>query len=214
MPASQIHLVRHGEVDNPKGILYGRLPGFVLSARGKEMAKAAATTLAETNRPVGALWASPLERAQQSAQPFAKLFDLAIQTDNRLIEPTNKFEGQTFEFGPKVLLRPRSWPWVLNPFRPSWGEPYESVASRMLEVVEDVWNKTESGDAVLVSHQMPIWTFVNFLAGRKLWHDPRKRRCSLSSITSFAREGETFKEVGYVETNAKLLANSIDNGAV
>lgn len=178
------------------------------------MAKAAATTLAETNRPVGALWASPLERAQQSAQPFAKLFDLAIQTDNRLIEPTNKFEGQTFEFGPKVLLRPRSWPWVLNPFQPSWGEPYESVASRMFEVVEDVWNDTESGDAVLVSHQMPIWTLVNFLAGRKLWHDPRKRRCSLSSITSFAREGETFKEVGYVETNAKLLANSIDNGAV
>ncbi|MCO5295147.1 MAG: histidine phosphatase family protein [Homoserinimonas sp.] len=214
MPASQIHLVRHGEVHNPDGILYGRLPGFGLSALGKKMARSAAAAVKAMDRPVSRLVASPLQRAQESAEPFAAEFELKIETDERLIEPTNKFEGRTFEFGPQVIFRPRSWPWVLNPFRPSWGEPYVSVADRMLAAVEAAWADTESGDVVLVSHQMPIWTLVNYLSGRNLWHDPRKRRCSLSSITTLERSGETFVEVGYQEPSSQLLADSIDSGAV
>lgn len=214
MPASQIHLVRHGEVHNPDGILYGRLPGFGLSALGKKMARSAAAAVKAMDRPVSRLVASPLQRAQESAEPFAAEFGLRIETDERLIEPTNKFEGRTFEFGPQVILRPRSWPWVLNPFRPSWGEPYVSVADRMLAAVEAAWADTESGDVVLVSHQMPIWTLVNYLSGRNLWHDPRKRRCSLSSITTLERSGETFVEVGYQEPSHQLLADSVDSGAV
>ncbi|MBX3087915.1 MAG: histidine phosphatase family protein [Cryobacterium sp.] len=214
MPASQIHLVRHGEVHNPDGILYGRLPGFGLSALGKKMARSAAAAVKAMDRPVSRLVASPLQRAQESAEPFAAEFGLRIETDERLIEPTNKFEGRTFEFGPQVILRPRSWPWVLNPFRPSWGEPYVSVADRMLAAVEAAWADTESGDVVLVSHQMPIWTLVNYLSGRNLWHDPRKRRCSLSSITTLERSGETFVEVGYQEPSRQLLADSVDSGAV
>lgn len=214
MPASLVHLVRHGEVHNPDGVLYGRLPGYGLSELGHRMAAAAAASVKADGRPVTRLVTSPLQRAQESARPFSELFDLPIETDARLIEPINRFEGRTFEFGPQVILRPRSWPWVVNPFRPSWGEPYRSIADRMRAAMDDAWAGTEDGDAVLVSHQLPIWTVANELAGNRLWHDPRKRRCSLSSITTFERRGDTFVEVGYRDPAADLLAQAIDTGAV
>jgi broad specificity phosphatase PhoE len=58
-----VHLLRHGEVENPAGIIYGRLPGYHLSANGRAMARAAADFFAE--RPVVALFCSPLERPRR-----------------------------------------------------------------------------------------------------------------------------------------------------
>ncbi len=214
MPASQIHLVRHGEVHNPQGILYGRIPGYHLSELGRRMAAAAADALKARNAPVARVIASPLERAQESAEPVGAVFGLPVETDDRLIEPTNKFEGQTFEFGPQVILKPRAWPWVVNPFRPSWGEAYRSVADRMLAAIEDSWSGTPAGDVVLVSHQLPIWMVARELAGRTLYHDPRKRRCNLSSITTLERVDDTFVEVRYEDPTGDLLAQAVDSGAV
>ncbi len=178
------------------------------------MAAAAAASVKHDGRAITRLVSSPLQRAQESAEPFSTLFGLSIETDERLIEPTNRFEGRTFEFGPQVILRPQSWPWVVNPFRPSWGEAYQSIAGRMLAALDDAWSGTDDGDVVLVSHQLPIWTITNALAGRRLWHDPRKRRCSLSSITTFERQGDLFVEVGYREPASGLLAQAVDTGAV
>lgn len=206
--------MRHGEVHNPDGVLYGRLEGFGLSERGHRMASAAADALADAGRPVSRLIASPLQRAQESAAPIAEAFGLDIETDERIIEPTNRFEGRTFEFGPQVILRPRSWPWVRNPFTPSWGEPYERIVLRMLAAMTEAHETTESGDVVFVSHQLPIWMVHRRIAGKKLWHDPRRRRCTLSSITSFERVDGRFVEVGYREPASALLAGSIDQGAV
>ncbi|MBF0672122.1 MAG: histidine phosphatase family protein [Salinibacterium sp.] len=212
MPASLIHLVRHGEVHNPEGVLYGRIPGYLLSELGHRMADAAAQHLEA--HPVKALFASPLERAQESAKPWSERFGLEVTTDERLIEPTNKFEGQTFEFGPKIITKPQSWPWVMNPFKPSWGEPFASVADRMLAVIEDAWNSVDDGEVVMVSHQMPIVMVQRYVTGRKLYHDPRKRRCSLSSITTLRREDDRFVEHSYAEPAAELLAQAADFGAV
>lgn len=204
--------MRHGEVHNPDGILYGRIPGFHLSELGHRMADAAARSL--NGHPVTALFASPLQRAQESAQPWSTAFGLDVTTDERLIEPTNQFEGKTFEFGPQLLLRPTSWPLVINPFKPSWGEPFASVADRMLAVIEDAWNSVDDGEVVMVSHQMPIVMVQRYVTGRKLYHDPRKRRCSLSSITTLARVDDVFAEVDYQEPAAELLAQAADFGAV
>jgi broad specificity phosphatase PhoE len=135
-------------------------------------------------------------------------------TDDRLIEPFNRFEGERFEFGPAVLTKPRVWRWVINPWKPSWGEPYTSVANRMLEAIEDAWTAADGGEVVMVSHQMPIVMVQRSVAGEKLFHDPRKRRCSLSSITTLQKQGDRFVEVGYQDLAAELLANSIDTGAV
>ena len=64
-----VHLLRHGEVNNPTGVVYGRLPGYHLSDRGRLMAVAAARFFAE--RPVVSVFSSPLQRAQETAAPVA-----------------------------------------------------------------------------------------------------------------------------------------------
>jgi broad specificity phosphatase PhoE len=224
VPADLIHLVRHGEVFNPDHVLYGRIPGFGLSDLGKLMAKESADS--KIGRPIARLYASPLQRTQESAAPWVADFGLPIITDDRLIEPWNDFEG-TAGFGAKALRNPRLWPKLRNPFRPSWGEPYVSIAARMLAVVEDAWNATESGEVVLVSHQLPIWMVHRALAGERQFHDPRKRRCALSSITTLVGRpstgsgtatgsgpGVTFAEVDYQDPAAALQASAIDLGAV
>lgn len=212
MAATLIHLVRHGEVYNPRGILYGRIPGYHLSELGHRMAAAAADQLA--GHPITALYSSPLQRAQESARPWSERFDLEIVTDDRLIEPFNRFEGKRFEFGPAVLTRPGVWPWVINPFKPSWGEPYVSVIDRMLAAIGDAWNAADGGEVVMVSHQMPIVMVQRAVAGKRPFHDPRNRRCHLSSITTLQKRGERFVEVGYQDPAAELLAQAIDTGAV
>ncbi len=209
VPADLIHLVRHGEVFNPEGLLYGRIPGYHLSELGHEMADVAAMSLA--GHPVTALYASPLQRAQESAQPWSQRFGLPIVTENRIIEPTNWFEGKIMRL---AVLQPSSWPQFVNPFRPSWGEPFRSVEARMLTAIGDAWAAADAGEVVMVSHQMPIVMVARSVAGKHLFHDPRKRRCTLSSITTLAREGDRFVEVDYQEPARDLLAASIDSGAV
>ena len=212
MPATLLHLVRHGEVHNPDRVLYGRIPGFHLSELGARMATMAADSLAGHN--VTALYASPLERAQESAAPWSKNFGLEIQTEERIIEPTNRFEGQSTAFGPKMLTQPRNWPFVVNPFLPSWGEPFVTVAARVMAAMHDAWEKADGGEVVMVSHQMPIWMIARTVAGKPLYHDPRKRRCSLSSITTLEHRDGRFVEVNYQDPARELLAASVDLGAV
>ena len=214
MPADQIHLVRHGEVFNPQGVLYGRLPGYGLSDLGRLMADAAAHDLVVRSRPISALVSSPLQRTQQSAEPIAAAFALEPAFDERVIEPTNRFEGMRMHGRDSALRDVRNWSFLVNPWEPSWGEPFRSIATRMLHAMDDAWNSIDGGDAVIVSHQLPIWMVHRRVAGKSLAHDPRRRRCALSSITTFQRRGSTFVEVGYRDPAAGLAAHATDVGAV
>lgn len=209
-----LHLVRHGEVFNPDMVLYGRIPGFRLSDRGHQMAEAAALELAGSDRIVSMLFASPLERAQQSAAPIASALSLEIVTEDRIIEPTNFFEGKVNSGPDAAFKKPRYWGKFWNPFRPSWGEPYRQVANRVREAMNDAWESTRSGDIVMVSHQSPIWMAHLDVAGRSLFHNPATRRCELSSITSFERRGERWFEVDYRTPAHDLLDDAVDVGAV
>src|SRR5690606_31303685 len=210
-PASRLHLVRHGEVHNPTGILYGRLPGYHLSGAGKAMAQAAADHVVGLGRRVRELRCSPLERTQESATPFAEAFGLIPVLDQRIIEPTNVFEGKRMR---RALRDPRNWRHLRRPSLPSWGESYVSVVARMRDAMDESWheatNATEDGDIVFVSHQAPIWITHLAIAGLPLRHDPRTRRCALSSVTSFERTGDVWREVAYAEP----AASGIDLGAV
>ena len=175
------------------------------------MAALAADDLAARDRAITRLVASPLQRAQESAAPIASRFGLDIVTDERVIEPTNHFEGKVM----RVALRnPANWPALRNPRKPSWGEPYVSIVARMLDAVRDAWETTETGDAVLVSHQLPIWMVHSSLTGTPLPHDPRQRRCALSSITTFEHRDGVFVEVGYTDPAAGLGVGATDVGAV
>jgi broad specificity phosphatase PhoE len=206
--------VRHGEVFNPERVLYGRLPNYRLSERGLQMAATAADELVARGRAVVRVIASPLQRAQESAAPIAAAFMLSIDTDERIIEPTNAFEGKRMR-GPGGALRdPRFWPALMNPMKPSWGEPFRDVSTRMLAAIDDAWNSVDEGDVVLVSHQLPIWMVHRSLAHERLAHDPRKRRCDLSSITTLSWRGDHFAETAYASPASALLDPSNDVGAV
>ena len=192
-----VHLLRHGEVFNPDGVLYGRLPGFRLSDDGLQMAVDA--SLAVKGKDVTEVVASPLLRAQQTAEPIADVFGLPITTDERLIESENHFEGTRFGVGDGALKNPRNWPYLWNPFAPSWGEHYLAIARRMLHSVEDVRDRNLGHEAVCVSHQLPIWTLRRYVEGRRLWHRPDRRQCGLASLTSLVYEGESLIQVTYSE---------------
>jgi broad specificity phosphatase PhoE len=192
-----VHLLRHGEASNPHNVLYGRLPGFHLSEEGRLMAKAAAGFLA--GRDVTVLRSSPMERALETAAPIAAQFGLDVDVDERLIEPWNHFEGTTFGVGSGALRRPSHWLHLRNPFLPSWGEPYASIAARMHAAMADAARDARGHEAVLVSHQLPIWVARRAAAGSRLWHHPGRRQCALASVTSFTCHGDTIAEISYAE---------------
>ena len=185
---TSVHVVRHGEVENPNKILYGRQSGWLLSKRGQEMAK----VLGEWSKPldIGAIHASPLERAQQTAKPMADAHGLMIKTDERLIEAANVFEGKPFGVGDGVLRKPSAWPKLWNPWKPSWGEPYVEQVNRMLAAVFAARDAANGKDAIVVSHQLPIWILRSAIEGRRFLHDPRKRICTLASVTSIHFDDE------------------------
>jgi len=180
--SQSVHVIRHGEVENPEKILYGRQPGWRLSQRGQEMAE----VIGQWSKPLdlGALHVSPLQRAQETAAPISRLHGIQITTDEKLIEAANIFEGKKFELGSGVLRHPAAWKHLYNPWKPSWGEPYEEQISRMLAAIFDAKKAAGTKDAIVVSHQLPIWILRSAIEGRRLLHDPRKRECTLASVTS------------------------------
>ncbi|MDR8019670.1 histidine phosphatase family protein [Nesterenkonia aerolata] len=212
---STVHFVRHGEVHNPNRVLYGRLPGFGLSELGHRMAQGIAEHFAlraEAGRPVHHLVSSPLQRAQETIAPLAERLELPVSIEPRVIEAENRFEGMS---DIRSHLRdPRIWPWLRNPLRPSWGEPYAAQASRMLAAAKDLSDNAvaEHGDGaevVVVSHQLPIWVTRLWAEERPLAHDPRRRECSLTSITSLHIGPDGVEALSYEEPNQELLRDAV-----
>lgn len=194
-----VHVMRHGEVFNPEKVLYGRLPGYHLSDRGRAQAQAAADWL--TPRDITHIVASPLERAQETAAPIAEAHGLAIHTDADLIESWNQFEGERVAPGDGALRDPRNWPRLRNPMKPSWGEPYDEIAPRMMAALHRARVNAEGHEAVCVSHQLPVETLRRAMTGRKLAHLPlpHSRLCNLSSITSFVFDDDRLVRWAYTE---------------
>ncbi len=198
-----VHLLRHGEVHNPAGVLYGRMDGYHLSELGQEMAQRVADSIAD--RDITHIVSSPLERAQQTAAPLASMLGLDVGTDARIIESTNVFEGERFGAGDGVLKKPKSWRYLWNPFKPSWGEPYKELVDRMMSAVHDARDAAAGHEAVLVSHQLPIWITRLHVEGRSFVHDPRRRQCTLCSLTSLTFRGDQLTTVRYSEPAADLI---------
>lgn len=203
MSTTIVHLLRHGEVHNPSGVLYGRRDGFHLSDLGQRMAQRVAETIAD--RDIVHLVSSPLERARETGAPLASARGLEVQIDPRVIESTNVFEGETFGAGRSALKRPGAWRHLWNPFRPSWGEPYKQVVARMGEALQDARAAAEGHEAVVVSHQLPIWITRLSLEGRSFLHDPRKRQCTLCSLTSVHFTDDRITTITYSEPAGDLI---------
>jgi broad specificity phosphatase PhoE len=198
-----VHMLRHGEVHNPDKILYGRLPGFHLSERGRAMADRVREYLGTAD--LVRVVSSPMERAVETAAPIAAAHGLETAIDDRLTEAGNVFQGKRVGVGDGVLRHPQHWRHLTNPFRPSWGEPYADVAARALAAAEDARAAAAGHEALLVSHQLPIWIARLACEGRRLWHDPRRRECSLASLTSLRYRGAELVSVTYAEPAGDLL---------
>ena len=198
-----VHLLRHGEVHNPEGVLYGRLPGFHLSEVGRAMAERLGEFLASAD--LVHLRCSPLERAQETMAPTAAAHGLPVVTDERVIEADNYLQGQQVAANGKALRDPRNWRFLRNPVRPSWGEPYVAIAARMRLAMRDAREAADGHEALIVSHQLPVWTARRDVEGRRLAHDPRKRQCTLASLTSFAYLDGRVTSVTYREPARDLL---------
>ena len=204
MPSEKtiVHLVRHGEVANPTGVLYGRLPDFHLSDVGRQMAGRVAEDLRQHD--VVHLRSSPLERAQETIAPLSTALSLPVIIDPRVIEAENYLQGLKLSFQ-SALRRPKNWRYFLNPLRPSWGEPYRSVVGRMRQAMRDAAAAAYGHEAVIMTHQMPIWMARLDAEGRRLLHDPRRRQCALASITSFTYIEGHITSVSYREPAADLV---------
>jgi broad specificity phosphatase PhoE len=200
---TNVHLVRHGHVQNPDRVLYGRLPGFFLSDLGRQQAALLGRWFGD--RRLGAVLASPLERAQQTAEAIVAPQGLQVRTDARLIEASNVFEGIAGNLIWYLLRRPWAL-WALRDAgRPSWGERHVDLVERMHQVVDEVRAEHAGLDSVLVSHQAPIWVARCAFERRRLRHDPRRRRCTLASVTTLTFDGDDLVEVTYAEPAAAPL---------
>ena len=202
-PDTIVHLLRHGEVHNPEGVLYGRRDGFHLSDLGVRMAEKVSDAI--KGRDIVHLVSSPLERAQETAKPLALARGLDVTIDARVIESANKFEGKQFGHGRNALKNPANWRYLWNPFKPSWGEPYKDLVTRMMAAVHDAREAAAGHEAVLVSHQLPIWTTRLSAEKRSFLHDPRTRQCTLCSLTSLHFVGDTLTQVSYSEPAGDLI---------
>lgn len=201
-----VHLVRHGEVFNPQKILYGRLPGYHLSDRGVAMADLVAEFFRDAD--VTQLIASPMERAVQTAEPIGRIKNLAIAQDQNLLEATNVFEGKRVAIGDGALRSPKAWRHLWNPFRPSWGEPYQEIFTRMKAAVDAARIKAAGHEAVLVSHQLPIWIARLGYENRRFVHNPTHRECNLASVTTLKFHDEKLVGITYQEPAAALYKES------
>ena len=211
MAYSTVHVMRHGEVHNPDGVLYGRLPGYRLSERGNEMARRVADVLSDGDHDIRAVVASPLQRAQETARPTAEAFGLELRSDADLIEAGNSFEGMQVNRNLAKLALPRFWPRYVNPFQPSWGEPYVDIRDRMARAVRHCLDLVpEGGEVLAVSHQLPVWTLRRFLDGKPLAHDPRRRECALASLTSLTFDHRRLVALTDWEPAADIVARSLD----
>ena len=211
MPADLIHLVRHGEVHNPDGVLYGRIEGYHLSDRGHRMAELAAASL--DGHPITGLWASPLQRTQESAAPWAARFGLEIVNDERLIEPPNVFEG--FNIRRELRRNPLAAAAPAQPVAPVLGravrlDPRPDDGGRRRH---PRGHRERRG-----RHRQPPAADLDgrpHRAGQAARDRPAPPALlALEHHDDRAGSGDRFVEVDYQEPARELLAESIDLGAV
>lgn len=219
-----VHLMRHGEVNNPDGVLYGRLPDFHLTKLGQQMTAKTIDTLWENGSRWDRIVTSPLERAQESAARAVELSGLNLETEPDLIEAWNNFEGQAINSNRWALAHPKNWWQYRQPWRPSWSEPYQELALRMRNVVRKLVStsvrhpenltRNDQGlpvrEILVVSHQSPIYAFRRFIEGQALSHLPTRRECALASLTSLCFHNRTLTGLNYTEPAADLVAQARD----
>lgn len=178
-----IHLVRHGEVENPARVVYADLPGFGLSDRGRLEAAAAAAHLASLG--VTDIFSSPLDRARETAAIIAEQTgaDITIREDLTEWHVARRWKGIAWED------LPTNFPgeveaYMQHPTQLDFAEePIAELGKRMAAAVSEIVSVHPDG-AVVVSHQDPIQAGRLTLLGIPLeqLHTGRPGHCEVLTL--------------------------------
>ena len=183
-PASTlVLLVRHGQTPTTGKLLPGRAPGLHLSDVGRQQAEVAAERLSAL-RKVDAVYASPLERARETAAPIARAAGQRVTVDKGLLECD--FGDWTGAELSKLMKLPE-WTTVQrspSTFRFPSGESFTEMQTRMVSAIDRLCAKHRGGTIVCVSHADPIKAAVAHAMGTHI--DLFQRivigTCSVSAI--------------------------------
>lgn len=159
-----IFFVRHGEVYNPQGIIYGQLPGFGLSTVGQAQIAQAAELLSEVG-PFQTIYASPLQRAQESGAILAARLSLTVETETQLMETgIGGYQGQPGSALPH--------PYITElPTHPGI-ESAASIRQRMVAWADAMLDRHPQQQIIAVSHRDPIIVALLHWMGQGLEHLP------------------------------------------
>lgn len=218
MPATTIHFVRHGEVYNPKHVLYERLPDFHLSERGVRMAQATARYIAAHSgiNQAAAVYSSPLDRTRETAGEILAALNsvraerdeppLELHTDPRLIEAGNEFRGKRIGHGDGAFWHRRNLRLIRDLHKPTWGESYEHIGARMSDFAYEKVDEYAGGQIIVVSHESPIWSFRHLLEKGNAEHWMFNRHTALASVTSITFDSATHEmlAVAYADPAANV----------
>jgi probable phosphomutase (TIGR03848 family) len=191
-------LVRHGRTPTTGTVLPGRAPGLHLSDEGRTQAAAAAERISTLAKPPAAVYASPLERAIETARPIASKLGLRVRIDKGLLEcDFGEWTGKSL----RLLARRREWRTVQTlpaSFRFPGGESFVEMQTRMVDTLDRLADRHRGGAFVAVSHADPIKAAVAATAGVPL--DLFQRLViSPCSVTALVR-GENSNHVLCVNT--------------
>lgn len=176
-------LVRHGQTPTTGKVLPGRAAGLHLADAGREQAQRAAQRIAEL-KTVDAVYASPLERARETAAPIAAARGLKVQIDKGLLEcDFGDWTGAEL----KQLMKLSEWGTVQrapSTFRFPNGESFTEMQTRMVSAIDRLRANHPGGVVVMVSHADPIKAAVAHAMGTHI--DLFQRivigTCSISAI--------------------------------
>ena len=181
--ATVILLVRHGQTPTTGKVLPGRAAGLHLAEAGTSQAHRVAERIAELPR-VDAIYASPLERARETAAPIAKALKQRVKIDKGLLE-CDFGDWTGAELG--KLMKLPEWSTVQkapSTFRFPNGESFTEMQTRMVTALDRIRAAHPGGTVVCVSHADPIKAAVAHAMGTHL--DLFQRivigTCSVSAI--------------------------------
>ena len=157
-------LCRHGLTQTTGAVLPGRAPGLHLSDEGRRQAEALARRLGALRR-VAAVYASPLERARETALPVARALGLALRIERGLLEcDFGEWTGQKLA----RLTRRSEWQVVQrhpSGFRFPGGESFVEMQARVVATLQRLVERHHGRSVVAVFHADPIKAAVAHALG-------------------------------------------------